>query len=758
MATSIEEVKSFCTDARKCREDWIDQAKRSWGEIRRRNRSGKLIGYDYNRSKDAKARFPVWNSTFKIRQPIVFSRIPEPIGLDTTQDGNDPIGSCAAILKERLANGLMKSVNFFDSMAYGRDDFLVTNLGWNRLYFKAETVRERVKQYLQPFQKPETGEWTFVDETGREVLSDLIAQDENGKFFIETDQVVSVENEKICLEPVFYGDVLVDPDVTRWEQVTRLGFEHYYSERQFTKLFGKEALKLVPEEKGTSGSDKDKSKAKAIKVIEYWDMDENEVLWCIDGSDDFITPLDYRKLPEGDKTKGLYNLKGFFPCTKPLAINQSTESFYPDTEYMQVSGLICDIHNIFARMMAVTRSIRARLLFDNNIEGLQEALANVADGDAFGVANLSQALASNGGTLKGVCQYIPIEELITSLQNLYKALEQRLMAYYQLTGTSDLLQGLTQKEEKTLGEQQMKEKYALNQLAQFQYKMQEFARDNIELMCEMALKNFSDEALGIYIVRGTLKPDQQRYYGQALNLLKDDRKGRFRVELETDSMVAINEQYDIEVRKSLVNALTAALEKTAQIAEAQPSLVLVELHALKYLIQGYRQSKLFQNEITSAIDAQIKATQAQMQQQPPVDPKIAIEQKKVQIEEFKANVDAQDKAHTQMIQNVLTQLEKQNTLFEERFKMLQLQMDQKLTSAELQEKWATEARLQKADQREDVKLMSEINAPKVESQNSQPSINVVVPQAPAPNTTIVNTPAAAPNTTVVQPVQTLPIL
>lgn len=617
---TAEEVMAFIEDAKKARSDWLTVAEASWRELKKRNKKNQLWSISPNAVR-ARSRYPAWNSIFKIRQPLVLSRVGIPIGKDTTQDGNDNVGATAAICLERLAKNLARSFDFFDVMVSCRDDFLATNFSMVRAYYGADEIKEKVKEYIVPQKDELTGDVVFIGEAGKIIESDDIYQDDEG-YFITHDKVVDVEEEKVCLEPVLYKSIYLDPDIRRYKQCKRMAFELEYSEPEFKELFGSQALiDLGRPEDQNPGADEASPKLRTIKVYEYWDLYANEVVWLPELGKNLLKPKKYA-LPtyayeeEGDSDetrRGLYNLQGFFPVPPPLIMNSPTDEFWPVPEFAQLIEILEDIHTIFSRMVATTKAIRTRLLFDNSITGLQEALNEAANGDAFGVDNLAASLSGAGGTLEGVVQYIPVAPLIEALNQLYIALDQRLASLYRLTGTSDLLQGLSSDNSgKTLGERQIEEKYATNQLNEPQRKMAEFVRDSYELICEVALKNFKEASLDTYIMPQTMPEEHKPRYRAALEMLKQNRK-RFRIELETDSTIALNEQYDKQMRIELVNALTTALEKTAQTAQTSPALVSVELHCLKYLVQGFRQGKLFQNEITQAIDNVIKQAEVAAQ-------------------------------------------------------------------------------------------------------------------------------------------------
>lgn len=773
---SIEEAKAFIADAAKCREGWLKVASLSWQEIKKRQPNNKLWSVTPNSIKK-RARYPAWYSILKIRQPLLLSRCGLPIGRDTSQDGNDNLGATAAIIIERLAKNLPKNFDFFDVMASARDDFLVTNLGQVRGYYERKEIKQHVKEYIQPTES-ELG-MVFTDSKGEEVTSDDILQDDEG-YFVEHEQTIDVTDEKIILEPVRSQDLYIDPDIIRWARCKRIAFACNYSEREFTNIFGTSALLTRPVEQTTNVGDDDATpKRQSIRVIEYWDDYDKEVLWFVDGGSEFIKPKaacypednEYEEDEEGDETSnGLYNLEGFFPCPTPLVINQGTDEFYPVPEYYQVYELTEDIHSIFSNMLALTRAIRPRLLFDNNIDGLQEALNEGATGDAFGVTNLSQNLASSGGTLDGVVQYVPVQQMIEALNQCYGALEQRLNTLYKLTGTSDLLQGLiTDPTQRTFGERQMTEKYALNQLADYQRKMAEFVRGSYQLMVEMAIKNFKDASIDTYVMPQTMEPEHQQKYRAALGLLRQDMK-RFRVELETDSTIAINEEFDKQSRIELVNTLTGAIEKVANVAGTSPALVGINLHALKFLIQGFRQGKLFQEEITTAIDNVIQMAESQPApfnkeqadfelKQQEMQMKMQVSQQKmmsdnaaVQVENYRAQSDASYKQ-----QDINLRAQRDQLLGQ--LAVLEYQLEEQKAGVEIQNKLADNARLEALAVNDIQNPEAAPKMPQVVVVPSAPAAPVIVaPQAaPVSGPTIINAPNPAPQTSVIQPVQQVPV-
>jgi hypothetical protein len=128
---TIEEVKDFLEQAKKYRANFVNIAERSWNEIEKKNRKGRLYGGDDLDRRRRWTRFPLWWSCLKIRQPLVLARLPIPILKDT--QGDDPFGRTACVVGERLVRGILKTFDALSEFQSAVDDFLVTNFGYSRV-------------------------------------------------------------------------------------------------------------------------------------------------------------------------------------------------------------------------------------------------------------------------------------------------------------------------------------------------------------------------------------------------------------------------------------------------------------------------------------------------------------------------------------------------------------------------------------------------------------------------------------------------
>lgn len=723
---TISEVKKFIEDCRKGkRQDFLDIADRSWDEIEKRNKKGKLYGGNDLYRLRRWTRYPVWWSCWKIRQPIVFARLPVPILKDT--QGDDPIGRTACVIGERFIKSMLKTFDAFTEFASGIDDFLVTNFGWGRWFYKTEMCIEDEKIRLQvitpeppqmemaeqPEESPEMESQEpqqpiFIDPNGNQV-TDNILEDDLGPYIL-TGQKVEVDLEQVFFESQLYSALYVEPDVRKWNEVTRCAYEYHYSYGEFKEKFGADAI-----DKLAIGDIEDHKTGKPVVVFEYWDKTLKEVRWLAENSDDFFQPqydyatdarVDTSQLQEVEEQQtdydnsDLYGLSGFFPSTYPLIFNNTTKSFWPTPEFFQVADLLDDIHSIVGRMILLTKAIRVRFFYDSSIPQLSSLIGETGEGGGLGIPNLEQNLIQGKGTLSTLVQYFPVAEMVDGLNNMYTAFQNRMDMFYQITGISDLIRGQTNPDsDKTYGERQLEGKFALNRIEPYQRRSQEWLKDNYQLGMEFGLKMFSDATVDEYIVPQTLDEEDKARYVPALSLLKENKRRRFRIDFETDSTIAINENWRRNQAIQTADVITKMMEATANVAQTNPQMAQTELKIMEHVIGELTNGKLFVDEVKKSIQETID-TALQPKNEPNLEmEKLKLEGAKFQFEQQKQakadelevlKIQAEERIEVAKLQQnerfaaIDAQLTQFKTQADNQLKLMQLNEDTKKSQSELQ--------------------------------------------------------------------------
>lgn len=692
---TIADVKQFIADCRKKKDNWQRIAERSWREVKKRNENNKLYGGNNLDIARRWSKYPLWWSAWKIRQPITLARLPVPILKDT--QGDDPIGRTACVVGERLIRGILKTFDAFTEFCSANDDFLITNFGWGRAFYRIEECLEDEKLRLQtiepPMPEPVEGQPPPQPQAPIVVGPDGVPvqdflTDEFGPYIL-TGQKVTIENEEVYFESGLYCNLFVDPWALRWNKVDELAFEYSYSYRQFEKKFGAKALESI----ATRDLEDHRSGKKPIIVFEYYNKTLKEVRWFAENSEDFFQPSEIADVGTDElkeiKEKSprdnsdLYGLTNFFPCTSPLLVNQSTDEFWPVPEYFQMADIIEDVHSIVSRMILLTKAIRVRFLFDKSVPELKQLIQETGEAGGLGVSNLAQALMNGKGTLSTLVAYFPVAEMIEGLENMYKAFNQRLDMFFRATGLNDLLQGQSDPNaDKTFGERQMEGKYAMNRMEPFQRKIQEWIKDNYQLLMEMGLKMFSDETLDKYITPQTLDEEDKQRYEPSLELLRSNKRARFRVDFETDSTIAINEQWRKNQAIEAANIITKMQESIAKTAEAMPELAESQLKVMQHVIGELTDGKLFMDEVIESIESVIDKVNQ------PKPPEFNADEAKAQLEAQRFQFDQARAANEDNLEAQKLQLEMQKLQATTQLEQLQMQMNQQTEAAKIQSEQA----------------------------------------------------------------------
>lgn len=684
---TVEDVRTFIAQAKKKSENFVTIADRSWREIEKQQRDGRLYGGNDLDRKRKNAKYPLWWTCWQIKRSLILARLPVPVLKDT--QGNDPFGRTACVIGERFTRAILKTFDPFPEFAAANDDFIVTNFAWGCWYYCNTIEEEDEKLRLQMIElPPEMNEMGEPDgpPTQAFMLPDGTMTQEQPLFddigpYLLSGQKVSVNNEEVYFRTGLYSALHIDPNAVRWAHATRLAMEFHSSYREFKEEFGQAALDKLKR----SDIEDHRVNGKPIIWYVYYDKLSKEIRWLAENSEDFFQPKKLAEIKTKDgetDNSDLYGLTGFFPCTAPLLINATTKSLWPVPEYFQLMDILDDVHGIVQRMFLLTRAIRVRFLFDSSISQLKSLVGEAGEGVGLGIPNLQNMLIEGKNTLAKLVAYFPTDEMIQGLQNMYTAFQQRLDMFYQASGMSDLIRGQTNPDsDKTYGERQMEGKFALNRIEPFQRQMQEWIKNNYELAMEMGLKLFSDETIDEYITPQTLDREDQQRYEPALELLRNNRRRRFRVDFETDSTIAINEQWRKERAIETANTISKLIESIAGVAETQPELAGVELKLAEHIVGELTDGKLFIDEIQDSLSQIIDRVSQPKSEQPNYDlEKLKLESSKIGAEMQFKNLELQ--AKTSLEYSKLSQ-ESQQSAIDAQLKQLELNIKSGASQTEL---------------------------------------------------------------------------
>ena len=203
--------------------------------------------------------------------------------------------------------------------------------------------------------------------------------------------------------------------------------------------------------------------------------------------------------------------------------------------------------------------------------------------------------------------WMPIErivEVITSLVNARGVLQNDVNT---LSGVVDFNADMTATAQK-LGAQQ-----GQLRLKEKQKEMARFLRDNIRILAEIICEQFSEET--IYQMSGyyLLPPQDQPIFAQAVQLLKSEKLRNFRIDIETDSTLAIDDENDKAQAMEFIASVTSFLEKALPAAQQFPQIAPMLKEMLMFGARQFKSGRPLEGVIEQAL---IEGEQIQSPPQP----------------------------------------------------------------------------------------------------------------------------------------------
>lgn len=477
----------------------------------------------------------------------------------------------------------------------------------------ASTAAERVLEYLSD---DGNARYTSFDDLIKSAtLEALLPGRGVTRFKYDAEMTEAAEgqpavmgSETVCGEEVPW-DRFFHGSAKKWKDVPWIAFEHFMTREELVRNFaevGKEVEVTELTSDDGDGSDGDPSRKESVKdtaglkvaqVFEIWDKEEREVL--------FVSPQ-YKKGVLKEVPDPL-KLTGFFPMPRPMSFIAKVSTLTPVSPYTMYEAQAKELNRITIRINRLIAALKVRGLYDSTIEGIDKVLK--ADDNILVPAENVAALLSQGNALEKAIWLMPIEKLVSVLQQLYVQRDQVKTVIYEITGIADIMRGSSQASE-TLGAQQLKNQWGTLRLKKTQKEVMRYARDCLRIMTEIAVSKFSPETMrgmtGLPYPTGSEKQQaqaqaqllqaqvmQQAQLAQAqgqqpqppqippelqqalslptweeiLELLRDDTQRNFRIDIETNSTVDAEATEDKQDMGEVMNAISQFLSGIGPLVE-----------------------------------------------------------------------------------------------------------------------------------------------------------------------------------------------
>ena len=297
--------------------------------------------------------------------------------------------------------------------------------------------------------------------------------------------------ESVRLDYVYWEDFGYS-NARTWDEVGMVWRSIYLTRDELEKRFGAEIAKDLPcnvrgdsptstGQATDSPSDTPKHGVfNKAKVYEVWDKRKRTVTWV---SRDHDKPLDIVADP--------LKLPGFFPCPRPLLANTTTGNLKPVPFYAQYQDQAVQLDILSQRIAMLTKACKLVGVYDASQEGVQRLLNEAVENQLIAVDTWA-AFAEKGG-IKGVMDFLPIEQVVAVLQVLrgeFQALQQQV---YDITGISEIMRGASTGG--TAAEAKLQAQYVSVRLDDLREEFGRFMDEAIGMMGHVVCTLFRDESI-----------------------------------------------------------------------------------------------------------------------------------------------------------------------------------------------------------------------------------------------------------------------
>ena len=626
--------------------------------------------------RDAQRRLNVWWYCINTLLPAYYSSTPKAEVNLRKRAGGIPY-ELGSIIIERNTQYAMDCNFDFDKIGYQAAlQFLLTGQAvlWARYVAKFETIFQEIAIIKDP-------SGAYLDGNGQPYEDDLEGFTETtGGILIKSVEVEQKTDEKTVLEVISYSDYFCS-DARNEQEIEWQARRAFLDRDQAKDLFGD----VVAEElnydsfpeviKKDIARKEDKFEGKA-EVFEIWCQATNKVYWIQKGGDKTII----------EEMEPPIKFEGFYPCS---VIRQSIDpdSVIPVSDYAHVKDQILEVERLTTRIHAVTQAIRTNFAYDS---AMGRTIEQIFEDDLKGVPVDNWPANRGRGGLQGSMEFAPFEPFANALNVLQEIRQNALQQLYETLKVSDLLRG-TSEQYKSATANRLENQWSSMGLIVRQNMFTKFMSDAIAKLGAIICEQF-DEARILEIGDATAlieptifiptpppapmpepgqdgmlpvelppiapQPDPlmliEDMKRQIIDILRDDTKRSYRIQIASDSMVAIDQQQQQQEGQALIATAGQFFDQMRGLIEQFPPLVEFSIALFQNTIKRMKGGKELDGIFTKALSqiGEIAAAKEEAAKQPPPpDPVMQEVQGRLQIAQIEsqarlqqAQMEAQDKA------------------------------------------------------------------------------------------------------------------
>jgi hypothetical protein len=527
-------------------------------------------------------------STTQVLLSMLYARPPKADVARSFQDYDDDVARVAGTMLQRLLNRAFddSTSNWDTAVRQGIEDWLVVGVG--QIWLRYEVVTE---DYEVP---------AVMDEFGQELSP--------------AEEAQRITDEDAPADYIYWEDFFYSPCRT-WTEARWVARRVFMTKDQLVERFGEAIASQVPvgnyskKDQVNDQSPKNDPWSKA-EVFEIWCKEKRKVYWYAKSCD---VILDVKDDP--------LQLDGFFPCPKPMAANVTSSNFMPRADYIFCQDQFNELDEINTRITWLTRAAKVVGVYDKASEGIQRVFNQGAENQMIPVDNW--AMFSERGGIKGQIDWIPIDQVVNAIDHLRQYRQDKVQQIYEVLGISDIMRG-SSKASETAAAQQIKAQFGSTRIQLKQFYIADWITQALRIKAEIICKHFQPETI---IRKSNIErtPDAAIAM-QGVQLLKDEEMAEYRINIEADSMAAMDWAAERDAAVQFMQGLGAFISQVAPMAQSVPGAAPVLMSLLQWSVSKFRVSTQIESVLDQAISALKQQGQPQQQPNPMQDATVAEKQ------------------------------------------------------------------------------------------------------------------------------------
>ena len=671
---------------------------------------------------DVERRLNVWWYCNQTLLPAYFSSTPRAEVNTRKRTGGIPYQLGSVVLERNIQYAMDVHFDFHLVGLNAALQLLLTGQSvlWARYIPTFETVLQEIALIKDP-----TG--MLIDGEGKPYDGDTSnLQPGPGGIMLSSLEVEQKVDEKAILEVVQYSDYDCS-DARNESEIEWQSRRAYLDRAEAEEKFGREVAKDLtydsyPEviKKDIARKD-DKFEGKA-ELFEVWCQATGKVYWMQKGGDKSVI----------ETSEPPTKFDKFYPCS---VIRQSADpdSVVPVSDYAHVKDQILEVERLTTRIHAVTQAIRTNQLYDATLGNQVEQLFS-GDLKVIPVTNWP-SYKQRGGLANGI-ESLNIEPYINALNVLQGARQTALQQLYETLKVSDLLRG-TSEQYKSATANRLESQWSSLGLIVRQNMFAKFISDAVANLGTIIAEQFEPATIfdvgdADALIEPTIftpqpppmpemgqegmppgdmgmppmappMPDPLQQIDQVkeqiMGILRDNKQRSYRIEIATDSMVAIDQAQQAQEGSQLIQTAGQFFDQMRGLIDQYPPLIDFSISLFQNMIKRFKGGKELDGIFTKALQ-QIgeiaKAKEEAAKQPPPPDPVMQEMQARMQIAQIESQTRLQQSQMESQDRGVKNQIEIQN----QQLKMQRDQLDAQLQVQDQQFKEFIEQQKLGIDQQE----------------------------------------------------------